>query len=403
MPLQEHYSDAHKSYPTVFDYVEKSDDFGKGVIDEIYYESSMLADALVKPTNDGLRERITRKGELRDSGHVAALDEGYYGTHERTGKEEDTVGTMRVSDQIIWEKKQPLEASDNGDALREEDLKEATNNLIFKKVDKLLYANSNNDTSITKDKGKSIYGIMTYLEKCYDNDAYNKLFERTEQRKNPFTNVKYDLPCFSNYSANRTGKGENYTTSAKFTSIVGMAWGMKGVYTVFPSAIGVNAGFIADYKKNLESKYIDPDDGIEKSYEYERVNMDSYFGFAVANRYALNGIRNIFLGHSNNNAIFEEMESVEDKLIKLKDFFNQGKTGLTLTFYCAPRLITQMELYQKEKFPTYSASGSREFNGMNPRKRPTELMITSDIRLVSDPGFSTIENYVSGTMAASAV
>ena len=97
------------------------------------------------------------------------------------------------------------------------------------------------------------------------------------------------------------------------------------------------------------------------------------------------------------------MESVEDKLIKLKDFFNQGKTGLTLTFYCAPRLITQMELYQKEKFPTYSASGSREFNGMNPRKRPTELMITSDIRLVSDPGFSTIENYVSGTMAASAV
>ena len=91
MPLQEHYSDAHKSYPTVFDYVEKSDDFGKGVIDEIYYESSMLADALVKPTNDGLRERITRKGELRDSGHVAALDEGYYGTHERTGKEEDSV------------------------------------------------------------------------------------------------------------------------------------------------------------------------------------------------------------------------------------------------------------------------------------------------------------------------
>ena len=40
---------------------------------------------------------------------------------------------------------------------------------------------------------------------------------------------------------------------------------------------------------------------------------------------------------------------------------------------------------------------------MNPRKRPTELMITSDIRLVSDPGFSTIENYVSGTMAASKV
>ena len=155
---------------------------------------------------------------------------------------------------------------------------------------------------------------------------------------------------------------------------------------------------------DIESTYIDPIDGIQKSIEYDRYNLDAYFGFAVANRYALNGIRNIYLGHSKKTAIFEEMEGVENKLIMLKDFFNQGHTGMNMTFYCAPRLITQMEMYQKEKFASFSAvNGTREFDGTNPRMRPTSLRIAHDITLVSDSGFSTIEKYVSGTMSAETV
>ena len=405
MPLQSFYADASRNYPTIFDYAEKADMFGRSVIDEVYYESSILADAMVKPTNDGLRERVVRRGEITDSGHVAALDEGYYGNRERTGNDEDSVGTMRVSDQIRWEHRQQLESMDNGEAARADDIKTATDNLINKKVDKLLYSNSINDQSTTKEKGKSIHGIMTYLEKCYDNEGYNKLFERTEQRKNPFTNVKDNLLSLSNYDANRTDKDSSYGTNSKFTSVVGIAWGQNGSYTIFPSILsGKVAGYDFDYKMNIESTYIDPSDGIQKSIEYDRYNLDAYFGFAVANRYALNGIRNIYLGHSKKTAIFEEMEGVENKLIMLKDFFNQGHTGMNMTFYCAPRLITQMEMYQKEKFASFSAvNGTREFDGTNPRMRPTSLRIAHDITLVSDSGFSTIEKYVSGTMSAETV
>ena len=111
MPLQSFYADASRNYPTIFDYAEKADMFGRSVIDEVYYESSILADAMVKPTNDGLRERVVRRGEITDSGHVAALDEGYYGNRERTGNDEDSVGTMRVSDQIRWEHRQQRQTS----------------------------------------------------------------------------------------------------------------------------------------------------------------------------------------------------------------------------------------------------------------------------------------------------
>ena len=138
-------------------------------------------------------------------------------------------------------------------------------------------------------------------------------------------------------------------------------------------------------------------------YAYDYVNFDMYFGVGVLNRYCLMGLRNIFLGHTNSTALFDEMAAVERNLITLKDFYDRGETGYTMAFYCSPRLITAMEQYQKANKVNYYAVDSREFNGMSPLKRPKFLPITSDIVLYSDVCFKTSEKYVSGTVAASTI
>lgn len=410
MPNNSHYNgtnDLGHQYPTIFEYEERANVDGLAIIDEIYYESHFLSNAMVKPTNDGMRERFKRETEKVKSGHVASLDEGYYGKKKTAPLEEKSFGTMRISDQLTWEKKQSLPTEDNGSNLKAKQLKDATDYMLDLKVDKMLYSNSADDKDAegnavtTKDKGKQINGLFTYLEKTFTTSKYNDLIDRYDGKKNPFTNTKEDLLCFSNYSASRTGKGSDYTEASKFTSILGVAFGVDGVVTVFPEIVGTMAGYGMDYKADLEAHY--EEDGIMKSYEYDRCNFDAYFGIGVKNRYCLNAVRNVYLGHSDKRAIFEEMESVENYLIMLKDFFDLGHTGMTLQFYCNPRLITQMEMYQKEKYlgygnGQYNAVGSRDFNGMNPRVRPTTIQIAHDIVLNSDRVFKTNEKYVGGTI-----
>ena len=412
MPNNSHY--ASHEYPTIFEYEERANVDGLAIIDEIYYESHFLSNAMVKPTNDGMRERFKRETEKVKSGHVASLDEGYYGKKKTASLEEQSFGTMRISDQLKWEKKQGLATESNGSELKAKQLKDATDYLLDLKVDKMLYANSADDkdaegNAVTlKDKGKQINGLFTYVENTFDDAGYNALIDRYDSRKLPFTNTKENLLCFSNYSASRTkADTSKYKTDANFTSILGVAFGATGVVTVFPDIVGKFAGYGMDYKEGLEATYTDVD-GIEKSYEYDRCNFDAYFGIGVENRYCLNAIRNIYLGHTDKEAIFEEMESVENYLIKLKDFFDLGHTGMKMEFYCNPRLITQMEMYQKEKYVGYGnghymAVGSREFDGINPRVRPSSIAITHDIILNSDRVFKTNEKYVSGTFNASKI
>ena len=414
MPNNAHYNRGNElghDYPTIFEYEERANVDGLAIIDEIYYESHFLTNAMVKPTNDGMRERFKRETEKVKSGHVASLDEGYYGKKKTAPLEEQSFGTMRISDQLTWEKKQPLATDDNGTALKAKQLKDATDYMLDLKVDKMLYANSANDKDAegnavtTKDRGKQINGLFTYVEKTFTVPQYNELIDRYDSKLNPFTNTKENLLCFSNYDADRTDASSAYKSNAegtKFTSILGVAFGVDGVVTVFPEMVGTMAGYGMDYKEGLEAYY--EEGGIHKSYEYDRCNFDAYFGIGVKNRYCLNAIRNIYLGHTDKKAIYEEMESVENYLIMLKDFFDLGHTGMTLQFYCNPRLITQMEMYQKEKYLSYgngayNAVGSREFNGMNPRVRPTSIQIAHDIVLNSDRVFKTNEKYVGGTIA----
>lgn len=407
MPANSFY--ASNKFPTIFDYTNNANENGLAIIDEIKYESNFLAHAMLTPTNDGLRERYTRKSECNHKPKFMSLDEHYTPSEIKLANEEKSFGTMRIGDRLQWEHRQDIAATPEQVATqRAEELKAVIDGMVQLKQETMLYSASQEDNASTADAGKKEAGLFSMLENIYDADCIQALYTRYEDRKNPFTNVGEKMVALSNYSANRTQKGSNYdTTKAAWTSIIGVAFGPSGVVTTYPSTIHGNAavGFNMDIKKDIEGG-----NATDGYYTYDRINFDAYFGIGVKNRYCLNGIRNIFLGHANKAALYEEMETVENNLITLKDFFNLGQTGLSLAFYCSPRLITQMEMYQQEKgigasgLVQYNAvEGTREFNGVSPRRRPTSLQITHDIVLYSDYCFKTSEKYVSGTMSSTAI
>ena len=390
---------ANGKFPTIFDYTNRMNEDGLGIVDEIQYETNFLRDAMLTPTNDGLRERYTRKSEEVHQPKFASLDEHYEPSEVKTTDEEKSFGTMRVIDRVQWEHRQNILATpEQVAAQRADELRTIIDGFVDTKQKAMLYSRSQEDTDTDfTTMGKKEPGLFSMLEKTYDASDIASLYSRYENRKNPFTNVGEDLVAISNFSSTRATSDTNYQgkKDGLWTSILGVAFGVKGVVTTFPEAVGANAGagFNMDIKSDIEAK-----DDQGKYYTYDRINFDTYFGIGVKNRYCLNGIRNIYLGHTSKTDIFDEMEAVENNLITLKDFFNLGKTGMTLEFYCSPRLITLMERYQKEKFnlDRTMSVGSRDFNGINPRKRPSSIQITSDIVLKSDYCFKTSEKFVSG-------
>lgn len=396
MPANSFYAD--RSYPTIFDYTNNANENGLAIIDEIKFESNFLAHAMLTPTNDGLRERYTRKSECNHKPKFMSLDEHYSPSEIKLANEEKSFGTMRIGDRIQWEHRQSISATPEQVATqRAEELKAVIDGMVQLKQETMIYSGSQEDEASTSDAGKKEAGLFSMLENIYDADCVQALYARYEDRKNPFTNVGEKMVALSNYSANRTDKGSNYDTSKPtWTSVLGVAFGTSGVVTTYPSTIQGNAGvgFNMDIKKDIEDK------DSTGYFTYDRINFDAYFGIGVKNRYCLSGIRNIFLGHAKKTALYEEMETVENNLITLKDFFDLGHTGLSIAFYCSPRLITQMEMYQKEKGVQFISNDNREFNGMSPRKRPSSLRIAHDIILYSDYCFKTSEKYVSGTMNA---
>lgn len=390
------------SFPTIFDYTNNMSDAGLAVVDEIKTESNFLKHAALTPTNDGMRHRYARKNECQFTPRVAALDAHYKPSIVNPTKKEMSFECMYANGRMQWEKKQVIQTPQaNALDTKEEGLKAAINGMLKLKQSKMLYSNSKEDPAALSEKSLSMPGLFSYLDNCYDSDAINKLYTRLDDYKNPFDNVGEKLVSISNWSATRTGKGSEYVnTGADFTSVLGVAFGKEGVLTVFPSTVQGNAG--AGYNMTFGTEDNAKDDNGE-FYAYDYMNFDMYFGIGVLNRYCLTGLRNIFLGHKNSTALFDEMASVERNLITLKDFYDRGETGYTMAFYCSPRLITAMEQYQKANKVTYNAVDSREFNGMSPLKRPKFLPITSDIVLFSDVCFKTSEKYVDGTVAASTI
>lgn len=403
MPANSFY--ANNSYPTIFDYKNGMPEEGLAIIDEMNDTSTFLTHAALKPTNDGLRERFTRKGEFSHIGRVAALDEHYSASDIKLANEEKSFGTMRVFDRIQWEKFQGAEASPEAIThQRTEELQKLIKGIVKLKQKSMLYSLSAEDTDAIDVKGKKVPGLFSYVENCFSTDAIQKCHELMDDGRNPFLKTDEKLLAISNFNANRTGKDSSYKTDAGsvWTSVLAVAFGREGVLTTFPSTISANAGagFNLDFKGDIETT--DPDG---KFYTYDRYNIDAYFGIGVLNRYCLSAVRNIYLGHTNKSAMYEEMEDLERNLLALKYFFGRGETGYNLEFYCNQRLLNQMEAYQLEKGGKvqFVSNNDRNFNGISPVTMPNTLQIASGITLYSDVCFKTSESYVSGTVGKSDV
>ncbi len=398
MPANSFY--ANNKYPTIFDYKNGMPEEGLAIVDEMNDTSTFLTHAALKPTNDGLRERFTRKGEFSHMGRVAALDEHYSPSEIKLANEQKSFGTMRVFDRIQWEKMQGAEASPEEIAFqRTEELQKLISGIVKLKQKTMLYSLSAEDTDTAEVKGKKVPGLFSYVEKCYTAAAIQKCHELMDDGRNPFLKVDENLLAISNYNASRTGKDSTYKTEAGnvWTSVLAVGFGKEGVLTTFPSTIGTNAGagFNLDFKGDIETK-----DSDGNFYTYDRYNIDAYFGIGVLNRYCLSAVRNIYLGHTSKTAMYEEMEDLERNLLALKYFFGRGETGYSLEFYCNQRLLNQMEAYQLEKGGKvqFISNDNRNFNGVSPVQMPNTLQIASGITLYSDVCFKTSEAYVSGTI-----
>lgn len=417
-------------FSTIIDYHNAENPEGLAIIDETYYQSNFLTNAMMKPTNDGLRERYRRVDEITYNPRVATLDEGYRASEKQVyGGKELSFGTMRITDSLTWERKQKMLSDDNGTALKDKQMRALLDSMIKKKQYYMIYGDS------SKGDGLEIDGLQKYTSKAYTieefqhmhdvMDDYDSTVDKLHPTRNPWDNhdkkakldPDMDLLCFSNQldpdgykdsegndklQSSAVG-GEAYagvpamTGSIKnnFCSVYGVAFGPTGVVTVFPSVVDGAGGYIMDYTENINDSYVDPRDGHTKYFKSDRYDIDSYFGIGVENRFCASRLANIYLGHGDRSKRKDEMLRLENYLIMMKDFFEKGHTGYTMQFYCSDRLITEVERFQKEYYPNgFYASNSRSFDGMNQRQRPKQIQITSDITLFSDSIFRTNEDFV---------
>ena len=403
-----------KNYPTLADYFNAENPEGIAIIEETKQNSTFLTDAAMVPTNDGTRYKYRRKGEMKYNPRPASFDEGYHAEKQTVAGKDLSFDTMRVTDSIEWERKHKNNSDTNGEDLKDEQMRKLTDAMIQKKVNFLLYGDKNNMT----DYGLEIDGLMQFVKGTIPVSEYYNMMSKLSSYgdvENPFDthgilNLKlgssaknYELDseallCFDNQvdpdSGERVSGG--LSSGNRFASVLGIAWGKEGVLSFFPEVIdGAGAGFFTQYLEGMNEKYTDPRDGLEKRYTADAYDMDEYFGIGVLNRFCLSRLSNINLYANSKAGKKAEMERVERYCMMMKDFFDKGKTGMTMKFYCPEELVRQMELYQKELYPlNWAANNSRQFDGRSPLVRPKEIAIANDITLVSDSIFRTSEAFV---------
>lgn len=404
MPNQTVFNDY--GYPTLADYFNAENPEGVAIIEETKKKSTFLTDAALVPTNDGTRYTYRREGEIHYNPRPASFDEGYSSEKQVLAGKELSYPTMRITDSIEWERKHKILSDSNGEALKSKQMSALTQSMIAKKADLFLYGEKAKAASY----GLEIDGLMTHVQKTYNIDEYatmmSKLTDYTNH-DNPFdTHAQAslgteDLLCFSNQidpdGNSSLGSGitaQTASAGAKFTSILGIAWGSQGVLSFFPEIGEASAGFVVNYTEGLQRNYADPRDGLTKRYVADAYDMDAYFGIGVLNRFCLSRLKNIYLFHADKAHRKAEMERVERYCIMMKDFFTKGETGMQMKFYCSENLVREMERYQKEMYPSaWYSNNSRNFDGTNPLVRPKEIAITSDITLVSDSVFRLNETF----------
>lgn len=375
-------------YPTIYDYEDSANLNGMAVIDEIKGTSNLVLDACVIPTNGGYRHEFKREIEKKYEARTAAFDEGYVASGgTRTMKL--SVGTMRITDAKQFDILTERGTSDAGVARRARNIANLGDSLIHKKAYQLLYGGqAHPDGSFD---AKEIPGFASYLDKISDYDA---MINRWENEECPFA----DENCLAIDNQEGADTSDSTAvTSAKennvWTSIYGFAFGENGAFTTYPSNLSNLAGYSVEYTPNNLTTYVDKADGLTKYRKFDLVTGEACFGAGVANRFCLAGLRNIYLAHKTKDDIFDEMYRVEQNLIKIKDFFEQGETGYNMVFYTSKFLVHQMAQFQQNRLIRVDLGGNTNKGNVG-NETPEEILIAPGLILKSDFAIKRNEPFI---------
>nr|DAE35811.1 MAG TPA: major capsid protein [Bacteriophage sp.] len=325
-------------YKTIFDMQDAANPDQLAIISEMNNSSALVASAPVKESSDGMTHRFKREGEFVNTAKAASLTEGYTaGTDGRTSDREIQCG--RVIDARSFEHLEASNAEDKGIAAKADALSNMARSIIEKKAHDIMYGGH--------DKyGKEILGLTSYLENIKD---INAMFRKIDQDKSPFDGEE----CLA--LSNRTGltvSDASTVTEAQssevWTSVYGIAWGYNKVFTVYPKFKPIG-GYSTEWHFEDKKTYTDPLDGQEKMTWNDTVTGEALFGVGVANRFCLNGLRNIYLDHVKEEDTMLEMANVAKNIRNMYRFFRKGRTDTNMIFFCNDTLLAQMDAYLQNR------------------------------------------------------
>lgn len=373
---------ANGMYPTLFDMESDASDELKTLINELDRTSDIVASSPIVESNHAQSHSYDREGEFTNTADDAAWDEGW--TFKKDGRNHEYEAYMgRVIDGGTFELLQSAHTTDKGFATRAKRMRNMTRSLIEKISDNTLYGGRDA-------LGKQAMGATMYLEDIY---TYMDIMKSIDQNKLPF---KGDNSCiaFDNQLGLETSDSATITGKKSqnvWTSIYGIAWGLDQIYRIYPASKG-QAGIQFEWHFDQPKTYVDKMDGKTKKIWVDELTAEAYYGLCVANRWSLNGLRNIYLDHEKAEDQMLEMANVQKNLINLWRCFSIGKPELKMVFYCNDVLLGQMEEYLSTKvLKIETAPGSNDGSEVNSVNR---LRVTNNITLVSDPAVKLTESYI---------
>lgn len=310
------------------------------VVEEIDKRSHFLENASYIESSGENSHKFVRRDEMRMDASTAYEDEGYAIEKAQGNAEEIEVrmGIVRVAysyDPLIMRA-----AEDGGRAYLEEQNKA----MIDGVADKIVQLDLQNGGSVKDPKWDR--GIITWLDEISD---WRAMAKDAKLGINPFKKEKcLTLSNIDGASETALATIKKAKSESKFTSIFALDWGPHKISLLYPRKFGY-LGYQIEQIDPSTYEYLDTYDGRQKIRDRGYARTEARSGVVVENRFALAGIRNIFLEHENAEDMRDEMKRVVDNLARIVQFRSYGKNAGPIRFICSPELLLQMRRYQIEK------------------------------------------------------
>lgn len=368
-------------YKTIFDLQDAANPDQLTIISELQRTSSLLAGAPVIETSDGLTHRFKRETEFVNTANVANLNEGYVpGQDGRSYELEISCG--RVTDARTFEHLESAYADDDGIAAKADGLENMARSIVEKKSEQIMYGGDDN-------YGKGIFGLQTYVDTICD---FNEMIRKIDDNKSPFTGEQcLALSNRTGYTGSDASDITDEKTNNVWTSVYGIAWGAKEVFTVYPKNKGIG-GYQVEWHIGDRKDYTDPLDGKVKRTWEDTATGEAVFGVGVANRFCLNGLRNIYIDHVKEEDQMLEMHNAAKQIRAMYRFYRKGLSSSPMVFFCNDEFLSLMDSYLQGRAMNISSEPGKNLGYFIDNF--DTLRLSNNILLVADPAIKMSEKFV---------